>query len=58
MIYILYLPWDLEKLGVANVLLNDDIINYYKKTDLVQDWELHALLFANSVWVLLCPTKL
>ena len=26
MVYILYLPWDLEKLGVANVLLNDDII--------------------------------
>ena len=57
MVYIFFIyPGILEKLGVANVLLNNDILK--KKTDLVQDWELHALLFANSVWVHLCPTKL
>ena len=50
-------PGILEKLGVADVPLRDDVL-HKKKTDLVQGWELHALLFANSVCIHLCPTKL
>ena len=30
----------------------------YKETDRAQHWELHALLFVNSMWVLLHPTEL
>ena len=59
MVYILYVPWILEKLGVADVPLRDDVLQ--KKNRPCQSFkgsELHALLFANSVCIHLCPTKL
>ena len=52
-------PGILERLGVANVPLSDDVLQKKeKKPNLVQGWELHAILFANSVCIHLCPTKL
>ena len=56
--YIILYPRILEKLSVANISEHLPSQPWYTTEDRPQHRELHALVFATSVWVLLRPTGL